>query len=600
MSDMLRKNTLKTIRIAAPTLLCALVITGGFLVARGKEAVETARVSYIDGFVDVMYVDTDTWSALSLGDELVVGDTVQTDSEGTVELSLSDGSMVKIGPDSRVRIKNLGMIEETRIRLTSLELIMGKVRALVAPSDWRGGGFYIETENASIGVRGTDFVTFFDPDLGATNVISIDDCVEVTAAFFPEVDALSVCIGSEVTVFSTTDPTAVTAVDTEKLNELLAEMAFRSTGGTSGIIFPGVYDAPPPYIVTAFLNTVINLEDVDDVLWLSKDDLDYEGGILINGSASDDNYPVTDVEWSIDGGFEWNRAEGDELWRFRFIPEEGFEYELMLRVTNAAGVVSDPMDIGPWYIAYRDIGYYDIAGEFLGRLFGAIENADITALEELISDEFDGNMAGNFSKDELVDDAYLHLVEYREDVTVDWSIMRVNATNDAVIVTASVTNNVNGGIETGTMKIWLGKNDEYRMIHADGGWLFGSGLPMETEAKLTAETEYYVGSPLFCEHLLRIILVAPRIPPDVEEVTVIFDTDCGFRNLPVTRSWYEAKYGRSGGFGGEFSVDESVSCTGSFCPDPYLIYYMVGGGGFSLQFHDYGYDLEELNIVTFP
>jgi len=599
MSDTLRKILLKTTRIAAPILLCALVITWGFLTARGED-VEAARVLYIDGFVDVMRVDTNTWTALSAGDELNVGDTVETGPEGTVELLLSDGSIVKIGPDSRVRIKELDMIEATRIHLTSLELIMGKVRALVTPTYGKESSFTIETENAAIGVRGTDFVTIFDPDLGATNVISIDDCVEVVASFFPDIDALSVCTGNEVTVSSITGPSTVTAVDPKKLNDLLTEMAFHSETGASGIIIPDSGDASPPYIVTAFLNNIINLEDVDDTLWLSKDDLDYQGDILISGSASDDAFPVTGVEWSIDGGFEWNRAEGTERWRFRFVPEEGFEYEVMLRVTNAAGIVSDPLDIGPWYISYKDIGYYDIAEGFMESFFGAIENADITALEELISDDFDGNMAGNFSKNELVDEAYLHLVDYREDITVDWSIIRVNSTNDTIIVTASGTSDVNGGADSGTMKIWLAKNDEYRMIHADSGWLFGSGLPMETETKLTAETEYYVGSPMACEHLLRIILVAPRVPMNVEEVTVIFDTDCGFRNLPVTRSWYEAEFGRTGGFGGEFSVDNSATCTGSTCPDPYLIYYIVGGGGFSLRFQEYGYNLEELNIVTFP
>lgn len=590
---------LKTILLAAPILLAALCIAVGIGIARGEDT-PAARVSYLDGFVDIKHAEADSWLDLSTGDELIVGDTIQTGPEGTVELILPDGSAVKIGPDSLVRIKELGIIETTGIRLTTLELIMGKVRGLVVPTGDRGAGFFIETENATIGVRGTDFVTIFDPNLGATNVIGIDDCVEVVAAFFPNIDALSICTGTEVTVFTSTGPSTVTVVDTDKLNDILTEMAFHDGAAKGGTPLPGTSDAPPPFIVTAFLNTIINLEDVDDTLWLSKDDLDFEGGIRISGSASDDTFPVTGVEWSIDGGIVWNRAEGDELWQFRFIPEEGFEYEVMVRVTNAAGIVSDPLDIGPWYISYVDAGYYDIAGRYLSEIFGAIENADITSLDELISDEFDGNMAGSFSKDELIDEAYLHLVEYREAVSIDWSIIRVNATRDAVIVTASVVNSFSGNTESGIVKMWLAKNDAYRMIHSDGGWLFGGGLPMETETKLTAETEYYVGAPMNCEHLLRIILVAPRVPLDVEEVTVVFDTDCGFRNLPVTRTWYEARYGRTGGFGGEFSVDESVTCAGSTCPDPYLIYYMVGGGGFSLQFHDYGYDLEELNIVTFP
>jgi len=589
----------KIMFIAVPILLAAFFISGGIKAARGEDTA-AARVSYLDGFADIKHADTDTWLSLSTGDDLVVGDMIQTGSEGTVEFTLPDGSAVKIGPDSLVRIKDLGIIETTRVRLTTFELLMGKVRALVVSTHSTEASFFIKTENATIGVRGTDFVTLFDPDLGATNVISVDDCVEVVASFFPDIDALSVCTGREVTVFTSTGPSAVTAVDADKLNEILTEMAFRTETAGDGAAFPDAVDAAPPFIVTAFLNNIINLEDVDDTLWLSRDDLDHQGGVFISGSASDDVFPVTGVEWSIDGGITWNRAEGTEQWHFRFVPEEGFEYEIVVRAANAAGAVSDPLDVGPWYISYVDAGYFDIAEEYLNGLFDAMENADITSLDELISDDFDGNMSGTFSKDELIDQAYLHLVEYREEVSIDWSIIRVNATNDAVIVTASVVNSFSGNTESGTVKMWLSKNDEYRMVHSDGGWLFGSGLPMETETKLTAETKYYVGSPLACEHLLRIILVAPRVPLYVDEVTVIFDTDCGFRNLPVTRAWYEAEFGKAGGFGGEFPVDQSMGCGGGSCPHPYVIYYQAGGGGFSLQFHDYGYNLVELNIVTFP
>jgi hypothetical protein len=60
-----------------------------------------------------------------------------------------------------------------------LNLLYGKVRAVVAPFLNTESAFIIETENATVGVRGTDFVVSHDKKAGETDVLCSDGSVEL-------------------------------------------------------------------------------------------------------------------------------------------------------------------------------------------------------------------------------------------------------------------------------------------------------------------------------------------------------------------------------------------------------------------------------------
>jgi hypothetical protein len=100
-------------------------------------------------------------------------------SDASVELLLPDGSAVRVGPESRVLVKEAGYVEVTKKSSNVLSLLYGKIRAVVAPLVNTESKFIIETENATVGVRGTDFVVSHDLTAKETDVLCSDGSVEL-------------------------------------------------------------------------------------------------------------------------------------------------------------------------------------------------------------------------------------------------------------------------------------------------------------------------------------------------------------------------------------------------------------------------------------
>jgi|GEM_PF-1157631 len=139
----------------------------------------TASVVYQEGIVEVKPAGSDTWTPYVEGTEIGEGDELRTYAEGSVELELPDGSMLLIGPNSHVVIRALGLVEVTRMDPTVLELVFGRIRALVVSQPEGTSPFQVETENATIGVRGTDFGVTHDKEAQRTDLICLDGEVAV-------------------------------------------------------------------------------------------------------------------------------------------------------------------------------------------------------------------------------------------------------------------------------------------------------------------------------------------------------------------------------------------------------------------------------------
>jgi hypothetical protein len=97
------------------------------------------------------------------------------------------------------------------------------------------------------------------------------------------------------------------------------------------------------------------------------------------------------------------------------------------------------------------------------------------------------------------------------------------------------------------------------------------------------------------------MLVAPKVPIDEEEVLVDIGVHCDVpHEVNLTRSFYEEKTGKKGGFGGKFYVYDAVSC---FVPPPVIPYEpflcdSVYSSDVKVSFTDYGYNL--MKIITMP
>ena len=551
-------------------------------------------VVYTEGYVDVKYAGTEKYVPLIEGKTIRAGDVIQTGDEGEVELTLPDTSVIKIGPSSRVVVKELGVVEVTKVTTSTFELIKGKIRAIVSPLMKKESGFFIETTNATVGVRGTDFGESYDPDSETTYLLALEDCVSLSLALFPGSVPFLVCGGNEMTVTGRGAPTPQSEAAPDVINRFLRDMELK--GGKGG---PGTGVRKPPYISGAFVNRTINLEQIDGSLTLTEDDLNLDNRAVVSGTAADDSGAVTLVEVSLDGGSTFERASGTEKWSFAFTPREDTEYTLMVRATNDAGLVSNPHDIGPWTIVYRNIDYEQVVRTFVESFLGALRTEDISTVRDLVSDGYDGSVGGYFSKDEMIHDGLEGLIGVLGGMTITYTLDQVNASGDKIVGVTRWAMLSGATHDQGTTKWWLSKSDDFRLVHAEGDWLLAAlKTTPPSEPKLTL-TVFTNGLPSpWCQNSVRILLTVPDVPISVTSVFAELQTGCEAGVVSLDRSYYESYTGKTDGFGGEIIMDQfSPACSVPNCPGNSIMVDVPPNNVFSCRFDDYGYYLIESILI---
>lgn len=92
------------------------------------------------------------------GEAVSVGSTVRTGDDGSVVLTATPGSAVKVGPDSVLKINELAFARtglDVTERKARLELTSGVVSALIDPSTPKITDFQIQTPQGVAAARGT-------------------------------------------------------------------------------------------------------------------------------------------------------------------------------------------------------------------------------------------------------------------------------------------------------------------------------------------------------------------------------------------------------------------------------------------------------------
>lgn len=569
--------------IRAGILACLLLIAMSLISTGGQNPTEALVVSS-EGYADVQVRGTDKFVPLVEGTGLTVGDTIQTDSEAKVVLRLPDKSTLIIGENSRVVIRELGMVEVTKISSSTFEIIKGKIRAIVNPFINPESTFMIKTNNATVGVRGTDFGELYDPDTDRTYVLGLENCVSLTPTGIPGSTPILLCAGDELTILGGQRPGAPIKASDKTIDMFLEEMAITLPAGEIG----------SPYINTVFVNRIINLQDIDGTLTLTQDDLTIDNDVVINGTAADESYAVTEVEVSLDRGTTWKTASGTTNWSYKFVPQEMLEYELMIRAKNEKGAISDPGELGSWIIVYQDEDYESIARSMIDKFFAAVMTGDSSA-DDLVSDYYDGVIDNVYSKSELID----KIRDTNRSTTASYTINQVNSTGETIVASISWSATVNGNKSDGTSKFWLSKADDFRITHSEGTWfLKSSRMP---EIKLEIVSSIY-GPP--CENALRILLVVPDVPANVSSVIVYPITTCESTHFAIlTRAGFEDMTGETDGFGGDFHYEKTTGCTASGGPPcagtiPFL--YQDLNPLVTVNYTDYGYNLSASTMLPSP
>ena len=109
-------------------------------------------------------------------DDLDWNDVIKTTASGRVRASLTDGSILSLGPNSELKVVQ----HDASSQQTSLEIGAGQLRSKVVKITQPGGKFQVKTPNAVIGVVGTDFYVEFAG--GNTRVICYTGEVWVSPA----------------------------------------------------------------------------------------------------------------------------------------------------------------------------------------------------------------------------------------------------------------------------------------------------------------------------------------------------------------------------------------------------------------------------------
>jgi ferric-dicitrate binding protein FerR (iron transport regulator) len=132
-----------------------MLLTVALAAAPGRSGGPAASVTFLDG--EAVRVAGGKSEALSKGSSLSEGDEVETHRRSRLELTLADGSVVRLGPLARARLDTASFGKTVQDRKVSARLLVGNVWANVAKAVGGDARFEVKTENAVAGVRGTTF-----------------------------------------------------------------------------------------------------------------------------------------------------------------------------------------------------------------------------------------------------------------------------------------------------------------------------------------------------------------------------------------------------------------------------------------------------------
>src|SRR5208283_837623 len=115
------------------------------------------KLTKVSGRVDILRVGTTAAAAVTLNEEVSIGDIVRTKSDGTAEITFIDNSVMTVGPRSRLGIEEYLFNSADNKRVASLKLLRGKMGFTIPKPVYAAAGskFEMKTKTAVAGVRGT-------------------------------------------------------------------------------------------------------------------------------------------------------------------------------------------------------------------------------------------------------------------------------------------------------------------------------------------------------------------------------------------------------------------------------------------------------------
>lgn len=96
------------------------------------------------------------------GDAVALIDRIETEADSGVSLVLRDGTVMVVGPSSRLDLKQFDFDSTTHEGSLIVSLLRGSLRMVTGLLGKKPEAIQVDTQTATIGIRGTDFIVTAD------------------------------------------------------------------------------------------------------------------------------------------------------------------------------------------------------------------------------------------------------------------------------------------------------------------------------------------------------------------------------------------------------------------------------------------------------
>jgi len=219
------------------------------------------KFTVVTGSVDALREQQDAPIAAEIGMDTYMQDIVRTKHRSRTQLKFVDDSVLNMGSDYMVKIKEYVYDEDNGIRKAILSSLRGTMRATVS----KFGGestFEVETPTAVASVRGTDFIVISSSM--ESEVIVLEGAVRVRNIDPKITGQVMVRAGQRTRVARAKAPSSPSFVPAQMQEALIAKTMSTSTGGVPGsgafqsgqaVAFANAVPAAPPSPAPATLLT---------------------------------------------------------------------------------------------------------------------------------------------------------------------------------------------------------------------------------------------------------------------------------------------------------------------------------------------------------
>lgn len=163
---------------------CSALLGAVLLLASAASAQEVGTVAAVDGTGQIGHAGA--WTDAAIGSAVQRGDQLRTGTPGRMRIVFQDDSVLAVSENSFITVNEQVFNSESGKAKSFMELLQGKVNAVVSDYYHRAGNTYeIKTVTAVAGVRGTEFTMTYNPDQDITEVVGISGHVEVHSMIDP-------------------------------------------------------------------------------------------------------------------------------------------------------------------------------------------------------------------------------------------------------------------------------------------------------------------------------------------------------------------------------------------------------------------------------